>query len=302
MNHPLDKDGYFLAKWLESDGHKSLSPNDEHYTVLNSTKEIIDHVDAFKEPKLDKASLFEKINADISKTNKNSKRKVLKFVIGLLVFFSIVFTGFYFFNNQVKITTPFGTQLKHKLPDNSDVFLNANTQIVYKSDFNESRHLKLTGEAFFEVEKGSKFNVETELGTVEVLGTSFNVIAHREALKVSCKTGKVKVIVGGEEFMLTPGKELVYAQSKIRQNDINLNEINKWESGVSSFERTPLSMVVKSLEDWYEIEVEINDDFYIEEYTGSFVHNDLDKALKMVFLPMGLKYTLKDNKLVLIQK
>ena len=36
---------------------------------------------------------------------------------------------------------------------------------------------------FFEVEKGSKFSVETDLGVVEVLGTSFNVYAPKPEIE-----------------------------------------------------------------------------------------------------------------------
>ena len=44
-----------------------------------------------------------------------------------------------------------------------------------KKRFTDERIIQLRGEAFFEVEKGSRFVVQTGKGAVEVLGTSFNV-------------------------------------------------------------------------------------------------------------------------------
>jgi transmembrane sensor len=45
----------------------------------------------------------------------------------------------------------------------------------YSDDWSKERTLSLEGEAFFEVQKGSKFSVVTSDGIVEVLGTSFDV-------------------------------------------------------------------------------------------------------------------------------
>ncbi len=64
------------------------------------------------------------------------------------------------------------------LPDSSLVILNVNSSISYTSDFNQNnRSVKLSGEAFFEVEPdtNSPFIVQSRLTEVKVIGTSFNV-------------------------------------------------------------------------------------------------------------------------------
>ncbi len=302
MSHPIDKDGDFLTKWLESDGHKSLMSSDDHFEVLNDAKKIIDHVDTFQAPSIDKEALFAKINSDISsKVVFPKNQSWFRYLAAVVFLIGIGAAIFIYLNNGIQVETPHGKHFKHELPDKSKVILNANSQLAYQNDFIKNRKLTLKGEAFFNVEKGSSFVVETDLGKVEVLGTSFNVLAHKDAFKVSCKTGRVKVKIKNEEYILTPGMEVLYFNNKIVQNIISESSINQWEKAVTSFYKSPLIIIVRSLEDWYGIDIKLDDKHSLEEVTGSFVHDDLEKALKMVFLPMGLKYELKDNNLVLIQ-
>ena len=78
--------------------------------------------------------------------------------------------------------------LTHVLPDRSTVRLNADSRIrVNEKKWEEKRQLALTGEAYFEVEKGQTFRVETDLGDVEVLGTKFNVYSRSGIFEVFCQ-------------------------------------------------------------------------------------------------------------------
>ena len=69
--------------------------------------------------------------------------------------------------------------LQVKLPDGSNIFLNRNTKLSYKSNHgNLTGHVTLSGEAFFEIipDASKPFKVDAGKAMVEVLGTSFNVI------------------------------------------------------------------------------------------------------------------------------
>lgn len=74
---------------------------------------------------------------------------------------------FYFSNVD---TTGFSETKIVVLNDNSHVTLNAKSELSYPSLFKFNRNLKLNGEAFFEVQKGSTFTVNTNLGKVQVIG------------------------------------------------------------------------------------------------------------------------------------
>jgi transmembrane sensor len=63
------------------------------------------------------------------------------------------------------------------LPDNSKVLLNDGSNLSYSTwNWDNNRALHLKGEAYFKVAKGKKFEVNTNLGKVSVLGTQFNML------------------------------------------------------------------------------------------------------------------------------
>ena len=79
-----------------------------------------------------------------------------------------------------------------KLPDGSDVMLNAGSQISYKPYWWwANRHVELQGEAFFKVKEGDTFSVESAIGITEVLGTSFNIFSRDQRYEV--KIGRAHV-------------------------------------------------------------------------------------------------------------
>ena len=79
----------------------------------------------------------------------------------------LAFFGLYhFFIAQNDVITDFGKSRVITLADNSKVSLNAKSTLSYGNLFAYQRTLQLQGEAFFEVEKGSPFTVETPLGEV----------------------------------------------------------------------------------------------------------------------------------------
>lgn len=70
------------------------------------------------------------------------------------------------------------------LPDGTTVSLNSDTRLEYPSIFSKKeRHVRIDGEAMFEVSKDATrpFYVETYAYNVKVLGTKFNIIAEKAA-------------------------------------------------------------------------------------------------------------------------
>ena len=108
--------------------------------------------------------------------------------------------------------------MNYTLPDGSIVWLNSASTFSYAAKFGKTRSVTLVGEAFFEVEKDSKpFNVETNHGTVEVQGTSFNVKAysHDNDFETTLQEGSsfFKVKNAGNEITLKPGRQVSKTES-----------------------------------------------------------------------------------------
>jgi ferric-dicitrate binding protein FerR (iron transport regulator) len=91
---------------------------------------------------------------------------------------------------------PVGSHLAVVLPDGSKVELNSESDLSFhRYRWLLQRRVNLRGEAFFEVAKGKRFDVVSDVATTSVVGTSFNVLARAENYTVTCLTGKVAVAV-----------------------------------------------------------------------------------------------------------
>jgi len=80
-----------------------------------------------------------------------------------------------------EIHSPVGMRSHVVLPDGSNLWLNAGSEIKYSIPFTrENREVELSGEAFLDVVKNeqSPFVVKAGNAEVEVLGTQFNVNAY----------------------------------------------------------------------------------------------------------------------------
>lgn len=119
------------------------------------------------------------------------------------------------------------------LPDNSKVILHANSSLSYKPlMWMFSRTTTLDGEAYFEVEKGSKFEVVSEKAKTVVLGTRFLVTARKNEYRVNCDQGKVMIIesVQKNEVVIAAGQKATLKTDKkfevIQQHQNKSNGIN----------------------------------------------------------------------------
>lgn len=106
----------------------------------------------------------------------------------------------------------------HELPDGSLVSLEPNASMSYAPIWWAfDRSLEFEGVGYFEVEKGSDFNVVSSNGTTSVLGTSFTINSTDQNYLVSCWTGKVQVVFSDseEKYVITPGEQISKDNKKV---------------------------------------------------------------------------------------
>jgi ferric-dicitrate binding protein FerR (iron transport regulator) len=190
------------------------------------------------------------------------------------------------------------------LPDESTVIVNADSKLSFdEKNWDNQREIRLSGEAFFNVKKGSQFIVETDYGTVEVLGTSFNVYARDNNFNVVCETGKVGVNTSNEITILMPNQG-VKITNGVHQLNENLNKkasrIN-WMSGIYLYDEAPFVEVINELERQLDVTIKVDPSLIDESFTGSFDKKDLDTALSEVFWPLGLKYKIDGKSIIVSQ-
>lgn len=297
----IKKDDIFLSKWLSNqltEEELNTFKASEDYSLY---MKIIEETDKLQAPSYDLNSSFEQLKEKRSVKISSSKKWTYLNIAASVILLIGVFIYFSFFS-ETTYSSGYGEQVTFNLPDGSKVILNSKSTISYnKHNWSKNRLLTLDGEAFFDVEKGNTFKVETLLGDVSVLGTEFNVNATNDYFKVACYEGKVKVIDhnNSSSHILTP--TLGYQHIK-NQNAILLNfqDVNpQWLHQQSNFESTPIKYVFNTLEKHYNLKFSYTnfDDSVL--FTGSFPNNNQHIALESVLKSVNLNYTIKGNRVIL---
>jgi len=201
-------------------------------------------------------------------------------------------------------TTENGEITNVTLPDDSEVTLNAGSQIVYSGNrFNTHRKVQLTGEAYFKVSKGNTFSVVTTEGTIKVLGTTFNVRSRDKKLSVICYTGKVKVSDHFTSVYLTKGEKTAKLPGEILQDaqPTDTNEGLKWRNGLFYFQNTSLKEVLAELSRQYDAVIYLPESEEKRVITTSFDNKNITSALFNILWPLNLKAENNDGKYI-VQK
>ena len=292
-----------LAKWLSGE----LSPEEKHaFEQSDDYKayaKIVNATEKLNDPAYNEEAALAKVKEKIAaqpKVKKLNRSYVIAAAASLVILF-----GLYFFMNDATSTfqTSYGQQLAMTLPDGSEVLLNAKSTLHYDNDnWTENRTLHLNGEAYFKVTKGAPFKVITHEGIVEVLGTQFNVDTNKNFLEVQCFSGKVTVTNTAKvAHILTKGKAVRTYNTAVTNWTFDPNDKN-WISGQSSFTETPFSEVIEALENQYGINIKNLESFTQERFTGHFINDNREVALKTVFEAMDIEYTVNANVVTLSKK
>jgi transmembrane sensor len=205
----------------------------------------------------------------------------------VLLFFGL-FQLFYFSNVR---ETDFGATQIVALPDNSQVTLNAKSKLSYANLFRYNRTLELEGEAFFEVEKGSTFKVKTALGCVTVLGTKFDVNAHKDYFEVICYEGKVRVEAKGKIAILTPSESIRFYDHTVENRAAATEPKPSWINGETTFKNVPMQYVLNQFRNQYNVTIDYPKTVENVKFTGTFTHKNKAVALKSICIPLHLKYS-----------
>ncbi|MBA4411053.1 MAG: FecR domain-containing protein [Bacteroidota bacterium] len=206
-------------------------------------------------------------------------------------------TTVYFFNSKpVQIVADRGQHVEYTLPDGSNVSVNAGSKISFsESRFAKKRILKLEGEAFFSVQKGNPFMVETRQGKVEVLGTTFNVYSRNNELNVSCLTGKVQVTANGQNVIIEAGEKAELISGTLQKTSNAVDEkVAGWRNGEFHFESMPLISIFEEIERQFNVTITTTG-LENRYFTGDFSNKNLTETLETVCLPMKLDYEITNG-------
>ncbi|MFD2564315.1 FecR family protein [Aquimarina rubra] len=300
----MDKE-YLLKKWLSEE-----ELTEEELVAFKKMDDYQLHVDIVDDIKHFKVSNFSTVDdfdaLEKRLPPKNVPVRRLQWVTPFLRIASIFVIAFgvyflFFFNNDIQIQTLASQKTTIELPDSSTVVLNALSEIRYdEKNWDQNRAINLEGEAFFEVAKGAKFDVVTPKGTVSVLGTKFSVKQREDYFEVTCFEGIVKVthkkdskkLIAGETFRIVNG---------VITFDKTVFQKPSWTNNRSSFKAVPFIEVIAELERQYDLRISLDTKESERLFTGGFVHNNLENALKSITEPLDLTYIIETSNQVIIK-
>ncbi len=295
------EENYELAKWLAGEMTEQelvvFQSNPEYATYVK----IAEYSSQLKAPDFDTDLLYQNTIKHKKATPKVIPLYQNKWVRIAAVF--VVFLGLTLFFRTTVTSTEIasnGTKTKFSLPDNSQIVLNSGSEINYKKwNWDNNRKLDLKGEAYFKVAHGKKFEVNTDLGTVTVLGTQFNVKARNHRFDVTCYEGRVKVVHNNQEVIITKGTSVTFNEDTFEKLSIKSTK-PEWTSNQISFKKEKLQNILDEIQREYNCEISLNSKENEQLFTGTLPADDLKTALNIISSTYHLKISkFETNKITL---
>ena len=185
------------------------------------------------------------------------------------------------------ITIPYGKEAVVCLPDNSKVYLHPGSRLVFPCRFaDDLREVHLEGEAYFSLTHDAEkpFVVITKRSLTRVYGTEFDVtsrpgkpelvtlVSGRVAVGgLNCleSDGHLKADAEPQLHHITPGSQAVVSSQSVTVRPVDTEAYTMWRDGYLYFDNTPLSEILKTLSEYYKVNVKC--------------YNDSAKTLRMRF-------------------
>lgn len=277
-------------------------------------------------------------------SGKSRIRKLLIYGSGIAAVFIIAFflgSHFPFSDNNIsepviainfnEIKAPFGSKSQIKLPDGTEVMLNAGSTLKYRSDFSQNnRDLVLVGEAYFKVAKNINLPLYVIAGSISIkaVGTEFNVKAYDEEgiIETTLVEGKVEITQSGQNeednqyLNLIPNQKAIYIKEsdsftleKIKNIDsfavkpvktiysnilispkVDVNQVVAWTEGKLIIRGESLDNLCVELKRKYDVNFKFKDE-EIKKYrfSGVLLDETLEQVLNVIKLTAPIDYYLE---------
>ncbi len=250
----------------------------------------------------EKQVAWQAIHAEINKTTPSAILRK-KWVISMAASLGLLLIAYLIWPSNQRVVTSKSQKSEISLADGSTVFLNHSSALKYPEFFgDESREIKLKGEAFFEVQEDPAlpFIIRTGRTAISVLGTSFNVFSREEhhTIEVTVVTGKVLFSHEDHQEIIQPGEMGVYDKVEQRLYKIPQEDFNElaWHSGNLEFKSTTFGQIKMILEKTFDITIEIaNADLNKCVVTSTIHFEDLEDVLEVLSLTMGFEYEINKD-------
>lgn len=304
-----------LEQWLKSD-----KANGRLYSEVKNTYWCRPNTDSEEK----RNQVFNRIKQQIDiptpqvqVSNKGRGRRLLLTGIAAASVVFALMLGWWMLNDpqqeteiaQLEKFCPRGKKLHFQLPDGSEVWLNADSKLLFPEKFTGAkRSIKLQGEAFFKVKRNvdQPFVVSTQNAVIQVLGTSFNINSRNgnSSTYTTVVSGKVRV----SDLQLVNSVDLVKNQHVSISPDgavgaisvVNANELTGWTNNILFFDDVSLAEVIVELERWYDMDFEVKDSVLLtKQVRAKFENPSIDQILDHISSVLSFNYTIEEGKVLI---
>jgi ferric-dicitrate binding protein FerR (iron transport regulator) len=297
-------ENYILSKWLNNeltDSELADFKASDNYAIYEKIKNYSSQLEVAEFDE-------DKILANILKQEKKTPKVIplyKKWLVQIAAIFILGLGITYVIQNFVPQTqyAQNGKIITFSLPDNSEVVLNSGSEIEYKKwNWNIHRRIELQGEAYFRVAKGRRFEVQTNLGKVAVLGTKFNVKARKNRFDVTCFEGRVRVNYKDKQIILTHGQSVTFENGKQLNTIINTSK-PEWLENKIAFNKENLHNLLEEIQRQYNVIIELKATHTNALFTGKIPTNNIDVALQIIATTYNLEFNKTEkNKIIFEEK
>lgn len=171
------------------------------------------------------------------------------------------------------LNVPNGMDYKVQLSDGTSIHLNAGSSLSFPLSFpSGSREITIAGEAYIVVKTDEKkpFYVRFDRGTIQVLGTEFNINTYdNEVDKIALVSGRIKILSSNDSVILKPGHEArVRSQQVLQVAAFDPYDVLSWKEGEYPFSNVTLAELGILIERYYGVAVKVDNSAATSKFTG----------------------------------
>lgn len=335
LAHPELRELAELLPGVERGAPKGVSSTEEHEMMLRGLDEIMRP----EEPVSPVRSLPVVRRLEPTSSEERPRRKLYPWVAAASLLVLVVGLGLVLRGHKsglpdkaapvAVLSTGRGARKAARLPDGTQLWLNAGSRIVLAQNFShDRRELTLEGEAYFDVthDEQHPFIIHTGAVDVRVLGTTLNVRAYpgEASMEATLIEGKAEIGLAGNPqraILLHPNEKVIIPNEAVvshpvlidpvRDASIPLNYVRRpivpdrtdgtiaetsWTKNKLVFRNETLSSMSTQLERWYNVTIIFDDKRYQQDtISGTFQDMKIEEVIHALHITSGFKYKIQED-------
>lgn len=231
---------------------------------------------------------------------------IIASILGFMANYLLKFEKASISGNRIEYSSEKGSVSTIRLDDGSAIWLSSGTNLVIDKNEKGETIAKLNGEAYFDLIPNPDRKFVVDLGQFQIrdIGTAFNVRAYESENTISTTLvkGQIDLIKDSGKSLLTikPGEYVKYDKTnkEIAVNQQDPSIATAWKDGKFVFINQPLSEICMELENWYNVEIRIDDLKLANTRYTSVVKRSttIEMVLKILSVTDQIQYEITNKK------